>query len=188
MYKIYYLILLVSRNYRFVVWTDASTKETVDGIVTIVGYVIKDRNFPPFCDSNIYYNINNSKGELKAGIESLKFLTQYCDCLNIDTKKCEVELKTDFTELERTINNHEIKAKNLKKFELLKELKRLQMEFKIVKCDEIDRKTNIAHNVCYFEMEKFRKNKGRNNGIVENFYEIYENPKLCVRKNDSRIN
>ena len=68
----------MSKNYKFIVWTDASSKETENGSETATGFVIKDGNLPPLCFSEVYQGINNSKGELKAGIESLRALDEYC--------------------------------------------------------------------------------------------------------------
>ena len=172
---------------KFIIWTDASSKEIVNyDIVTVVGFVLKDDKYPCLHGSSIHYKINNSKGEIKAGIESLSILTEYCDCFGYDVEECEVEMKTDFPDLKNIINHKMVSSKNTEKLELLKELKAIRERFKSVKCDEIDRTTNIAHNVCHWGMEAFRENGNHTNGPVENFYEIYENPKLCKEKESTQ--
>lgn len=165
----------MSKNYRFVVWTDASSKE--NGSETAIGFAIKDGNLPPLCFSEVYEGINNSKGELKAGIESLRTLAEYCRCFRgVYTKNCTVDLKTDFNELKNAVKRDKMSTRDLEKLELFRELKEMQQLFKRVRCEDITRWTNIAHNVCYFG------NSNLGNGIIENFFDLYENPQMCVRK------
>ena len=163
---------------KFIVWTDASSIINNGIDETSTGYVIKDGKMPPFCGSKIYSGIGNSKGELKAGIESLETLAEYCNCIpGIDTKNCIVELRTDFHELKKSIDKRKIrKTEEPKKKRIFRELKKLQRRFKYVDCKEIYRSDNIAHNVCYFQISN------RGNGIVKSFSELYENPENCKIK------
>lgn len=167
----------MSKNYIFTVWTDASSKETENGGETAIGFVIKDGNLPPLCFSEVYQGINNSKGELKAGIESLRTLAEYCGLFEgVYAENCTVYLKTDFNELKNAIKKDKISSKDLEKIKFFNELKEIQKLFKGVKCEEITRWTNIAHNVCYFG------NNNIGNGAIEGFFDMYENPQMCVRK------
>jgi len=172
---------------KLVIWTDASSKIVCKEPskayvpVTTTGFVIKHSKLPPLIGSNVHYGIYNSTGELRAGIESLRALTEYCDCLGINSKNYRVEMKTDFEYLKTVINSNVVSSDNNKKRRLLNKLKGLQKTFKSVKCDEIERISNIAHNVCTFRMKDVVY-KENDRGIVRDFYEIYENPSTCVIK------
>ena len=121
-FKVNFIIFLVSQNYKFIVWTDASSIERNGIEETTTGFVIKDGYFPPLIDSDVHLGIGNSKGELQAGIESLRTLIDYCKCFDIDTRNAVVELKTDFPELRRALGCNLVKCNNLEKLRLLKEL------------------------------------------------------------------
>lgn len=181
---------------RLLVWTDCS--ESSDQSTTTTGFVIKDEyhNWPPLIGSNVYdkehpliidshkyERIHNSKGEVMAGIESLNALIDYCDVFRLNPKECVIEMKTDFNYLKRIINgkfnkNEENKEKKI----LIDELRKVQKKFNKVNCEEIERCTNIAHNICLFKMREYTGNESYNR-IIKSFYDIYENPEeLCIIK------
>lgn len=169
-FKVYFTFFIVS-EIRFIVWTDASTRINEGIEETSIGYVIKDSKLPPLCGSRVYSGIGNSKGELKAGVESLGTLVNYCKCnAGIDTKNCVVELRTDFPELKDAVDKGKIKGSDFRKKKIFHELKDLKKLFKAVECKEIYRSYNIAHNVCYYKIFD------RQNGTVKKFFELYENP------------
>jgi len=167
----------VSENIKCVIWTDAS--EAYDHSVTTTGYVIKDGIFHPPLIGSGTYKVHNSEGEIKAGIESLNALADFFGLIGIDTKEKEVEVKTDFNYLKNLINNKNSYKKNDEKGKLIGELKDAQERFKSVKCDEIERSKNIAHNVCLLAMRELKSKKSEN-GMIEEFYELYENPENCT--------
>lgn len=172
------------------IWTDASSKIVSKGDepsktyepVTTTAFVIKHGKSPPLIGSNVHHGIYNSTGELIAGIESLRALTDYCNCFGMNAKNYKVEMKTDFEYLKRVVDSAVVFSEDRRKRKLLKKFKKLQKEFKDVSCDEIQRSSNIAHNICTFKMKDFAY-KENDRGLVRGFYEIYENPEEnCVIK------
>ncbi|MEM5778069.1 MAG: hypothetical protein QXD43_01450 [Candidatus Aenigmatarchaeota archaeon] len=166
---------------KFILWTDASSKEFSGGIVTATGYVIKYDNLPPRKGSNIHYGINNSKGEIQAGIESLISVKKYCKWLDLNPKDCKVLMKTDFDYLSNIISE-DLTEKN----DLEKMLHNVKNCFKEVKCEEIDRRVNIAHNVCCLRLRKETENNSYN-GLIKypNFF--YKYPDLCIEKDNNKV-
>ena len=176
--------MLFSVSKKFIVWTDASSKEVYQSVMTTTGYVIKHGDLSPSNGSSVYYGINNSKGEITAGIESLVSVRKYCRRLGLKPSDCEVEMKTDFNELSNIINgklNISRFPEDPKKQELKIMLKDIQNSFKNVCCEEIHRKTNIAHNVCCLRMRRETDNDSLN-GLVEFQKFFYNNPDICVEK------
>jgi hypothetical protein len=183
----------VYQNPRFVVWTDCSSAENGSKTLISTGFVIRDfQSFlnedgisPPLYCSNIYRNSSVSKGELKAGYECLSFLARYCEAMDIEPEDCKVELKTDCSKLAwvlNTFNGEEERSKKNNK--LFKRLKKMQNLFGEVLCQEIRRDTNVAHNVSYMRLARYRN--GRKNGWVK-FEKYYKNPELCIEKNKSLV-
>jgi len=183
------MLFLVSK--KFVVWTDASTEKIYGRLVTTTGYTIKHGRLPPLIGSTVNEGIYNSIGELTAGIDCLSTLVAYCEGLGINPSKRKIVLKTDFNYLKKVIDSDMSFSFNEEKMRLINELKELQKRFKRVRCDEIERKDNIAHNICVLKIRDIaygdmKENeeliKRRTRGFVKNFYEIYENPSLCEVK------
>jgi hypothetical protein len=167
----------------FVVWTDASGARDLSATAT--AYVIKDGNLPPIIGSRVHYGIHNTRGEIKAGIEGLKAVAEYCKELGIEPSECTVEMKTDFSHLKKIVYGDLTyrgdRDGEREKKRLVDQLNGQRRKFKEVSCDEIQRDTNIAHNICVTTMRN-HQNIDSVNGLIVDFDRFYNQPTLCIPK------